>query len=223
MTTEPVSQPASLESELGTMRERSIAANPAQRARVEEMIADLHRSVVPGALAVGDLAPEVRLTEAVTGREFSLKAAHADGPVVLSFYRGEWCPYCNVEARALDRQHDAFKELGASLYLVGPETRDHALKMQEKTGATIPILFDLDGSAMDAFCITFELPEAFRAAYQERLGFPDRNPDTGWRLPIPATYIIGRDGRVAFRHLDPDYTRRIEPSELLAALRMLAM
>jgi peroxiredoxin len=203
------------------MRERSIAANPEQRARVEIMIADLQRSVVPGALAVGDEVPEVELTEAASGSPFSLHEACATGPVVLSFYRGEWCPYCNVEARALDREQAAFRDLGASVYLIGPETHEHALKMQEKTGATIPILFDVSGAAMDAFGISFELPEVFREGYQQRMGFPERNSATGWRLPIPATYIVGTDRRVLFRHLDPDYTRRVEPAELLAVLRQL--
>ncbi len=224
MTNQPAAQSeySTLEEQLGKMRERSIQANPEQRARVEQMVADLERSVVPHALNVGDRVPDLSLVEAVSGDRFTLESALGNGPVVLSFYRGEWCPYCNVEARALDLHHRAIKELGASIYLVGPETRELALKMQEKTGSTIPLLFDIDGTAMDTFRITFELPEVFRAAYAERMGFPGRNPSTAWKLPIPATYVVGTDGTVRFRRLDPDYTRRVEPTEIIEALKTLA-
>ena len=111
--------------------------------------------------------------------------------------------------------------MGAEVFLIGPETRDDASKAIEKSAASIPLLFDLDGAVMDAYRISFEIPEYLRAGYA-RLGFPDANPATGWRLPIPATFVLDRDGVVRARFVDADYRRRMEPGDVVEAVRRLA-
>jgi len=178
--------------------------------------------VVAAAVAEGDLAPDCTLCEALTGQPVNLHETLAQGPAVLSFYRGDWCPYCNVEVNALQERYDEIRALGASLFLVGPETREHAGALQAKTGTTIPILYDVEGAAMEAYRLAFTLPEFLRPMYASMFNFPSRNARTGWKLPIPATYVIGPDRVVRKRYADADYTRRMEPSEVLAALKSLS-
>lgn len=91
----------------------------------------------------------------------------------------------------------------------------------EKQNATIPILYDKDGAVIRSYGLAFDLPEYLRPAYQT-LGFPDLNPDTGWLLPIPATYVVAPDGTIADRYVNADYTHRMEPADILAALRRIA-
>jgi peroxiredoxin len=103
---------------------------------------------------------------------------------------------------------------------VGPETRQNAAKMRAKWDAPFPLLYDADGSAMDAFGVGFEMPDYLREDYS-RLGLPGHNPGTGWRLPIPATFLVDQLGVIRARHVDPDFTRRAEPADIVAALRRL--
>lgn len=90
----------------------------------------------------------------------------------------------------------------------------------EKRHATIPLLYDKDGSVIRSYGLAFDLPDYLRPAYQT-LGFPDLNPETGWMLPIPATYIVSQDGVITDRYVNADYTYRMEPADILAALRRL--
>jgi peroxiredoxin len=212
-----------LEEQLAAMREASSARTPPEmQANLEAFLADLERTVVAAAVAEGDAAPDFTLCDALTDQPVNLHETLARGPAVLSFYRGDWCPYCNVEVNALQARYEEIRDLGASLFLVGPETREHAATLQEKTGTTIPILYDIDGAAMDAYRLAFTLPEFLRPMYSKMFDFPGRNARTGWKLPIPATYVIGPDHIVRNRYADADYTRRMEPAEVVAALKALS-
>lgn len=112
-------------------------------------------------------------------------------------------------------------ELGATLFLVGPETEADARKMLARNETDIPILLDGDGAVMDAWGLSFDLPERLRPMYRRGLGFPDRNPATGWRLPVPATFVVDRAGIIRARHCLADYRYRMEPRDILAAIRAL--
>ena len=139
---------------------------------------------------------------------------------MLSFYRGQWCPYCNIEARALESIRPAIREMGGEVYLLGPESEENALVMREKTGATIPLLPDIDASVAESYGLVFELPEFFQQQYASiDRNLPEQNPGAGWRLPIPATFVIGPDRRIVARHVDADYTKRMEPAAILEAAR----
>ncbi|MEX2031454.1 MAG: redoxin domain-containing protein, partial [Dehalococcoidia bacterium] len=106
------------------------------------------------------------------------------------------------------------------IYLIGPETQENALKLREKTESTIPLLFDDQAEVCRQFGLAFELPSYFQEAYSAAGNdLPAANPGAGWTLPIPATFVIGPSGRIAARLVDPDYTKRMEPSEILAAAR----
>ena len=108
------------------------------------------------------------------------------------------------------------------MFLIGPETRDNALKLMDKQKATIPLLYDLDGSVMEAYKIAFTIPEYLQSGYQMFGGFPDANPETGWRIPVPATFVVDQQGVIRSRYINADYTRRMEPAEILRVLREIA-
>ena len=108
-------------------------------------------------------------------------------------------------------------QLGGRILFVGPETEENAVQMMEKTHASIPLLYDIDGSVMEAYRLAFELPPALRG-----LDLAEANPAAGWRLPIPATFVIAQDGRIRARFINTDYTYRMEPSEILTLIRELA-
>jgi peroxiredoxin len=108
------------------------------------------------------------------------------------------------------------------VFFIGPETKDNAMKMMDKTRATIPLLYDLDGSVMKAYGVAFEIPDYQKRGYEVTAGIPDANPDTGYQLPIPATYVVDTGGIIRAAYVNPDYTRRMEPSDIVAALKELA-
>ena len=124
-----------------------------------------------------------------------------------------------MELQVLQQIYPAIQALGAQVFFIGPETRDNALKLMDKQKATIPLLYDLDGSVMEAYKIAFTNPEYLQRGYQMFGGFPDANPDTGWRLPVPATFVVDQQGVIRGRYVNADYTYRMEPAEILAALR----
>ena len=210
-----------LESRLAALRAASVERLPKLAALHRHLLAELTEAVVPGARAIGDQAPEIELPSGANDRPVRLSWMLDSGPVILSFYRGHWCPYSNVELSALVQAYRQIHALGgATLLYVGPETRQNAAKMRQKWDAPFPVLSDFDGRAMEAYGVAFDLPDSLREDYGQ-LGFPDLNPGTAWRLPIPATFLIDQLGVIQARHLDPDFSRRAEPADILAALRRI--
>jgi peroxiredoxin len=197
------------------------AERPPQLAALHErLFAGLTEAVVPVARAIGDPAPEIELSSAANDWPVRLSWMLDSGPVILSFYRGHWYPYSDVELSALHQTHAQIPEFGAEVVYVGPETPRNAAKMRQKWDAPFSVLYDAESCAMDAYGVAFELPDYLREDYP-LLGFPDLNPGTGWRLPIPATFLIDQLGVIRARHLDPDFSRRAEPAGILAALRRI--
>ena len=178
--------------------------------------------ILDRALKAGDRAPHFTLPHS-TGGVMSLAGAIKDGPVVLSFYRGGWCPYCNLELRALQKALPDFTALGASLVAVSPQTPDQSLSTAEKNDLAFAVLSDAGSSTAKAYGIAFDLAQELRPIYT-RIGhaLPDRNGDDSWVLPLPATYVIDRDGIIAFAYVDIDYRKRLEPATITATLAALA-
>jgi peroxiredoxin len=173
------------------------------------------------ACKAGAYAPDFRLPDA-RGGHVRLRDLLADGPVVLSFYRGGWCPYCNLELRALQKVLPEIHRLGAQLVAVSPQTPDESLSTAEKNELAFLVLSDAGSATANAFGLAFDLAEELRPIYA-RFGhaLPDKNGDESWRLPIPATYVIDRDGTIALAFVDPDYRNRLEPAEILSVLQGL--
>lgn len=173
------------------------------------------------ALKAGDVAPAFTLEDA-DGKSVSSRALLADGPLIVSFYRGVWCPYCNMDLKALEATRTEFETRGAQLVAISPQTPPNSRKSQRDNGLGFPILSDQDSKVADAFGIRFSLPADLIELYK---GFgndlPKINNDPSWVLPMPARYVIGTDGVIAYAEVNPDYTRRPDPSELLPVLDRL--
>ncbi|XUL89061.1 peroxiredoxin-like family protein [Streptomyces galilaeus] len=173
------------------------------------------------ALPVGTPAPRFSLPS-VTGQTLALDDLLAEGPVVLTFYRGAWCPYCNIALRSLQQHHAAITARGARLVAVSPQIPDESLTLTEKHALTFDVLSDLGSDTAKQYGLAFDLPDDLAAVY-DKLGFDlqrvnDGHPRT---LPLPATYVIDRDGMIRWAFVDTDYTTRAEPADILAALDTL--
>jgi peroxiredoxin len=182
----------------------------------------LHRSgVLERALGVGAAFPDVALPNA-RGGQTRIYDKLAAGPLVVTFYRGGWCPYCSLELRAYQASLGAIRALGADLLAVSPEAPDHSLSTAEKNALEFEVLSDVNGALADRLGIRFELAPPIVALYK-RGGhdLPTHNNDGRWSLPVPATYVLAADGTVVLAFVDPDYRRRLEPAAALEALRSL--
>ena len=126
-----------------------------------------------------------------------------------------------MELQGLQQAYAEIQSLGALVFLIGPETRENALKLMDQQHATIPLLYDLDGSVMESYKIAFSVPDYLKPGYQ-MFGLPDANPGTSWRLPVPATFIVDQQSIIRGRHVNADYTYRMEPGDILDALREIA-
>lgn len=174
------------------------------------------------ALAAGDRAPGFSLPSAI-GQTVTLDGLRSDGPVVLTFYRGAWCPYCNIALRALQQHHDAIAARGARLVAVSPQIPDESLSLTEKHALAFDVLSDIGSDTAKQYGLAFDLPDDLGAVY-DRLGFDLQRVNAGHprTLPLPATYVIDREGTIRWAFVDSDYTRRAEPADILAALDFLA-
>lgn len=168
---------------------------------------------------VGDVAPTLRLP-GVDGETFALTDALRTGPVVVVFYRGGWCPYCNVHLGSLQARLAEIQSLGGSLVAVSPERPERGAETKLAEGLAFPVLTDAGQRAAEAWGLLFEMSPALAERTRAMgLDLPTINGEAGFRLPIPGTFVVGPDGRVVRAWVDPDYRRRVEPEEVLAVLR----
>ncbi len=167
----------------------------------------------------GDKAPAFTLNDP-DGNPVSSAALLAKGPLVVSFYRGVWCPYCNMELQALQEALPAFRALGANLVAISPQTAVNSRKSVRQNALDFPILSDTHNDVAAAFGLRFALPDYLVELYQGlKNDLPSFNGDPSWTLPMPARYVIGQDGTILDAEVNPDYTRRPEPDDMLPALR----
>ncbi|MGP3949775.1 peroxiredoxin-like family protein [Streptomyces sp. 7N604] len=173
------------------------------------------------ALGVGVQAPRFSLPSA-TGQTVNLDDLLAQGHVVLSFYRGAWCPFCNLELRALQQHHHELTARGAQLVAVSPQIPDESLSLSEKHQLAFDVLSDVGSDLAKQYGLAFDLPEDLAAAY-DSLGFDLQRVNGGHArtLPIPATYVIDREDEIRWAFVNSDYTARAEPADILAALDTL--
>ena len=169
----------------------------------------------------GDIAPEFTLKDP-EGNPVSSRELLARGPLVVSFYRGVWCPYCNLELQALQATLSQITARGASLVAISPQTGANSRKSQRDNKLEFPILSDVKSEVANAFGIRFALPDYLAEVYKTfGNNLPVVNDDPAWVLPMPARYVIGTDGVIAYAEVNPDYTQRPDPSELLPVLDRL--
>lgn len=173
-------------------------------------------------LEVGEEAPGFSLPDA-QGRIVSLADRLSAGPVVLVFYRGEWCPYCNTYLRALQTALPEITARGASLIAVSPQSPDHSLSITEKAELGFDVLSDVDQAVIQAYNVQFTVPADLQDIHVNLFDVDLRQhtADGSWHLPVPATFVIDRTGIVRAAHVSADYRTRMDPADLLAALDQL--
>ncbi len=183
---------------------------------VEELFATgIEERILP----VGSLAPEFELYDAA-GRLVRSQDMLALGPLVIKFLRGRWCPYCVTELEAWRDLYGTIRERGALMVAIGPQTERQNDFMAVQHGLPFPVLSDPGCELAEKFGLAYTLPAYMREYYMSILiNIPFVNDESSWKLPLPATYVIDRAGRVLFAEAHADFRVRPEPEEALAALR----
>ena len=194
--------------------------SPAFADIVDRMVARLEKNGVGlAAPGPGEPMPEFLLPDE-TGRLVSLSSLLEKGPVVISFNRGHWCPYCQLNVDALARAEQEILALGAQIVAISPETSEWGAQLKSYAQAPFHILSDLDGAyALELSLLFWVGEEKKRAMLSGGFDVTVYQANDTWMLPIPATFVVGSDGVILARYVDPDYRRRMEVEDLLEALR----
>ncbi len=214
---------STLEGELAARRDASADRVPADaKAVMARATEDLSKSgIVEQARGVGDQAPMFELTNAL-GETVTLPGLLKQGPVVLVWYRGGWCPYCNLTLRAYQEHLDEIGAAGATLVAISPELPDKSLGTKDANELGYQVLSDEGNRVANRYGVVFTLDPALRDVYRGfGIDLPEANGDGSWTLPLAATYVIGTDGEIKWAFVDADYTKRAEPSEVVAALHAI--
>lgn len=175
------------------------------------------------ALKVGDRAPDFELPD-TEGNIVSSKDLLKEGPLVVTFYRGVWCPYCNLDLQAIAGASGDILAKGAKLVSISPQTAGNSRKSQKDNKVDFPILSDKGGAVAEKFGVRFVMPDYLQQLYgQLGADLPAINDDPSWTLPMPARFVIRQDGVIAYAEVSADYTVRPDPSEMLPVLDSLAI
>lgn len=210
----------SLNSQLQQMFETSNAKFPPEMLKIIAAAQEETRQlgIETTARGVGDYLAETPLKD-VKGNDVILSTLNENGPMIVTFYRGGWCPYCNMELRTYQADLDKITAVGGSLVAITPEKPDSALSTAEKNALAFPVLTDEGNAFAKAMGIAFELPLSLQEIFGHiGVNLPELNAETGWALPVPATFVVDCTHRIVLAHVDVDYTRRLEPSAAIAAL-----
>jgi peroxiredoxin len=214
---------ASFPQQLDALRASARSTLPA--ALQQELLSPIEQLIVSAAesqaLKEGDQVPDFTLFDAL-GNAVTLSHLLKQGPVVIAFYRGAWCPYCNLQLHAYQRILPQIQALGASLVAISPQTPDHSLTLAEKRALTFAVLSDGGNQIARQFGLVFPIDEAVRATYRQvGANLPEYNGDGSWELPMPGTFLIDPSGIVRLAFVDPDFTHRLDPSIIIARLKEL--
>ena len=177
--------------------------------------------ITNNALKVGDKAPFFSLPKA-NNESISSAELLQKGPLVINFYRGGWCPYCNLELRAYQQILPEIKELGAQLAAISPNLPDKSLSTVKKNSLDFYVLSDVGNKVAGDFGLVFTLDEELLPIYKQfGIILSEENGDDSFELPIPATYVLNSDGAIVLAFPDADYTKRLEPEEVVNVLRTI--
>lgn len=176
------------------------------------------QDALSGALKTGDIAPNFELPDA-TGKLISLKSLLKTGPVVLVWYRGAWCPYCNIELRYYQKLLPEFAAFNTTLVAISPQQPDFSLSVQEKNDLEYPVLSDVDNVVGKEFGIVFPTGKIQGFLHNASKGLDKHNGNKDRELPLPVTYLIQPNGKISYHYIDLDYRNRAEPEEVLQVLR----
>ena len=189
---------------------------------MDAVTAELENNAASHALQPGDIAPDFILPN-VDGRSMRLYTELERGPVVLVFYRGGWCPFCNIHLRGFQKLLPEFKAAVVQVIAISPQLPDQSLTTQEKDELTFAVLSDVGLHTAKAFGVAYVLPQALLDVHRD-LGAPleaFNGMEGSNQLPMPATFVIRTDHTVAYSHIDTDFMQRAEPIEVLNLVRQL--
>ena len=185
-----------------------------ERAVAELFAAGIEERILP----VGALAPAFALRDS-NGRPMRSEDLLALGPLVVKFFRGRWCPYCMTELETWRDLYGRLRELGALMVAVGPQTERQNDFMVDHHGLPFPVLSDPGNKVAEQFGLVYTIPDYHRAYYKSILvNIPYVNGDESWRLPLPASYVIGRDRKILFAEAHADFRVRPEPEEAITVV-----
>jgi len=185
-----------------------------ERAIAELFATGIEERILP----VGATAPEFALEDS-NGRLVRSEDLLGLGPLVVKFFRGRWCPYCMTELETWRDLYGKLREQGGLMVAIGPQTERQSDFMVGHHGLPFPVVFDPDNKIAEQFGLVYTVPDYHRIYYRSiMVNIPFVNGDESWRLPLPATYVIGRDGLVAFAEAHADFRVRPEPQQALALL-----
>lgn len=193
------------------------------RATVEQNFAEImSANYGEHALKVGATATDFTLPN-IKDEPTQLSSLLSKGPVILNFYRGGWCPFCNLEFKSLNDILPQIKHYGASLVGISPELPDNSLNTVEKHQLQFEVLRDMDNKVAEQYGLVMKVPEVIRPLYLEwGLDLPAINGEKSWELPIPATYVINTTGKIISAYVNKNYTERMEPNDIIKALETLS-
>jgi peroxiredoxin len=212
-----------LKQTLEALRDRHMSAIDefARRAFEDELDRLRMMRVAEDGLGIGDYLPDFEL-QGVDGRVWRSSEVLDRGPLVLAFFRGGWCPYCDVTMAALDRASAALRALGATVLGIMPGTIEHVRQAASLRGLAYPLLSDPRNEYASLSGLTYDLsPDHIRIHVARHRDLPQLHGDTRWRLPVPAVFVVEPSGRVVFAFSDADPSRWPDPGELIDSLNAL--
>jgi len=211
----------SLQKQLEELTSKLRALVPAERlATVDRAIEELQESrIVSRTLKEGEKAPAFELPDG-DGRLWRSEDLLRSGPVVIVFYRGRWCAYCNTQLVALQGIHKQIAAVGVSLVAISPQTQKHSYMTRDMHKLRFPLLSDAGNKVARQFGLVYRLSPELQAMYESiYTKLPGYNGDQSWELPLPATYVVQPDGITSYARVDADWRKRPEPEEMLKELR----
>lgn len=182
---------------------------------IDELV---ENNMTSSAIKKGNIAPNFILKDA-SGESISLYEKLKNGKVILTWYRGGWCPYCNLTLRSLQSHNDEFIQLNAQLIALTPELPDNSLSTKEKNELTFDVLSDIDNKVAKSYNLVFKVTPAVNAFYKKFHDLKDFNGGSGDELPLTATYIIEQNGEISYSFIDVDYRKRAEPQTIIDQLK----
>jgi peroxiredoxin len=207
-----------LQQQLDALTSKLQSLVPAERlAVVDRAIAEL-KDAGANALQPGDHAPVFELPDG-DGHLWRSEDLLRNGPLVIVFYRGRWCAYCNTQLAALQEIHKQIAVTGASLVAISPQTQKHSYMTRDMHRLRFPVLSDAGNQVARKFGLVYRMPAELQAMYESiYTKLPGYNGDTSWELPLAATYVVKPDRIISYLRINVDWRKRPEPEEILSVL-----
>jgi len=214
----------SLKTDIESMQREMLASIPEEvlGSMLSATEAVVNSGLAERARGVGNRAPSFAL-ESSSGEVVALKKLLENGPVIINFYRGSWCPYCNLELKAWDRVMPEIRALGADLVSISPNLREKSAALLEKHPFNFKLLSDQDNRVAGEYGLVFKLCRELVPIYRGfGIELPEYDGNNRYELPVPATYVVASNGIIHHAFVNADYTRRMEPDKIITILRDMA-